>query len=37
MCGGAGVFKLANGNVYDGEWKDHKRNGRGEGQMGLLS
>ena len=26
---GAGVFKLANGDVYDGEYKDDKRNGRG--------
>ena len=32
MCiGGAGVFKYANGNVYDGLWKDDKKNGRGEG------
>ena len=26
---GAGVKRYANGNVYDGEWKDDKRNGRG--------
>ena len=28
--GGAGVLKYANGNVYDGEWKDDTINGRGE-------
>ena len=28
--GGAGVLKDATG-VYDGEWKDDKKNGRGEG------
>ena len=33
--GGAGVFKDANGNVYDGEWKDDKKNGRGEGEGGF--
>ena len=29
--GGAGVLKYANGDVYDGEWKDNKKDGRGEG------
>ena len=29
--GGAGVYKYANGNIYDGEYKDNKKNGRGEG------
>ena len=37
--GGAGVFKYANGNVYDGEWKDSNRNGkggmRGKGKVGF--
>ena len=28
--GGAGVLKYANGDVYDGEWKDDKANGRGQ-------
>ena len=28
--GGAGVLKYANGDVYDGEWKDDTINGRGE-------
>ena len=32
--GGAGVFKYADGDVYDGEWKDGDRNGRGEGRGG---
>ena len=26
-----GVFKLANGDVYDGEYKDDSKNGRGAG------
>ena len=30
MClDGAGVFTFANGNVYEGEWKDDKRNRQG--------
>ena len=32
--GGAGVLKYANGDVYDGEWKDNKKDGRGEGEKG---
>ena len=32
--GGAGVKKWANGDVYDGEWKDNKKDGRGEGAGG---
>jgi hypothetical protein len=28
-CAGAGVYKAANGDVYDGEFKDNKFNGRG--------
>ena len=35
--GGAGVFKWADGDVYDGEWKDDKKNGRGEGVGFCLS
>jgi hypothetical protein len=27
---GAGVMKGANGDMYDGEWKDDVQNGRGE-------
>ena len=34
---GAGVYKATNGNVYDGEWKDDKKNGRGEGGRTCLS
>ena len=30
--GGAGVKKYANGDVYDGEWKDDKKNEKGEGE-----
>ncbi len=29
--GGAGVFRFANGNALDGEFKDDKANGRGGG------
>ena len=29
--GGAVVFKFANGDVYNGEWRDDKRNGCGKG------
>ena len=35
--GGAGVYKYANGDVYDGEWKDEKMNGRGAAGVELLS
>ena len=28
--GGAGVYKFANGNVYDGEYKDGEKNGQGD-------
>ena len=35
--GGAGVFKLAYGDVYDGKWMFHKKNGRGEGESDFLS
>ena len=28
-CAGAGVFKYTNGDVYDGEWKDGNKHGRG--------
>jgi hypothetical protein len=28
-CAGAGVYKFADGNVYDGEFKDDKKHGRG--------
>ena len=27
---GLGVYKYANGSVYDGNWKDNKFNGRGK-------
>ena len=35
VCG-TGVLKLTNGDVYDGEWKDNKKNGRGEGERSWL-
>ena len=28
--GGAGFYKYANGDVYDGEYKDDKSDGKGE-------
>ena len=30
----AGVFKYANGDLYDGEWKEDKQNRRGGGRGG---
>ena len=27
---GKGKYKWASGEIYDGEWKDHSRNGRGK-------
>ena len=34
----AGVLKEANGNVYDGEWKDDKMDGKGVwGALGVGS
>ena len=37
MCGGAGVLKYANGDVYDGEYENGKRNGQGAGEGNHLS
>ena len=30
----AGKFTWANGNVYEGDWKDDKQNGQGEEREG---
>ena len=35
-CAGAGVLKFADGEVYDGKWKDDKKNGRGTRGLGRL-
>ena len=38
MLAETGVYKKANGDVYDGEWRDGKKNGQGAcGDARLLS